>query len=327
MIPLHPPPPRIQTNGAIAWGRYNAAIADPNVSAPLWRLKEWQYHSIATDQVFFAVGIVQLGYVANAFAYAVDLNNPKAFWEFEALLPLGIGVDFSQSSVAGQTSLAFGKQQISVLCSEQGWQIQCELFSQNQMIELDLALHAAQDQSLALVHAVGEGQVAYTHKLAGLCSSGSLVWQGKRFNLDGLATVDWTRSHAARVTRWKWASLVARLPHGRRLGLNLSADVYDNSGACSQENALWLDGCVQPLGKILFVLPEHRDTQDWHLTGPDIDLTFTPMGARRSDVDFGLVKSQFIQPFGVFNGQVHLCGTPIAVENAIGVVEDHLAVW
>lgn len=327
MNPLNPPPPRIQTAGNIAWGRYDAPIADPNISAPLWRLKEWQYHSVATEEVFFALGIVQLGYVANAFAYAVDLANPESFWEFEALLPLGIGVEFSQSSTAGETTLASGRQQISALCTEKGWLIHCELFSQNQNIQVDLAIEMGKDQSLALVHPVGNAQPTYTHKMAGLQSTGSLIWQDKRFSLQGLATVDWTRSHAARLTKWKWASLVAHLPQGHRLGLNLSADVYDNSSAESQENALWLDGRIQSLGKISFILPEQRHKQDWHLSGPDIDLIFTPLGARRSDVDFGLIKSQFIQPFGKFNGLVHFGGKPIALQNAIGVVEDHLALW
>ena len=45
--------------------------------------------------------------------------------------------------------------------------------------------------------------------------------------------------------------------------------------------------------------------------------------ALASNLDLRVVRSDFIQPFGVFRGQV----LGHDVSNVFGVVEDHLAVW
>ena len=80
--PLGDPPPRLHERGRFAFGRYRAPIDDPAIPlGPFGRLrqKEWHYTAVTTETHYVAVAVVQLGYAANAFAYAVDRRDPSRF--------------------------------------------------------------------------------------------------------------------------------------------------------------------------------------------------------------------------------------------------------
>jgi hypothetical protein len=59
------------------------------------------------------------------------------------------------------------------------------------------------------------------------------------------------------------------------------------------------------------------------LEGDDVDLEFEPLGAREEHSNFGLVRTDFVQPYGRFADRV--CGRDIT--GSFGVVEAHHSVW
>ena len=68
---------------------------------------------------------------------------------------------------------------------------------------------------------------------------------------------------------------------------------------------------MRPLGGVRFEVPKDPGVNDWRIVSrnakdgaPELELTFEPFGARRQNLDLRLVKSDFIQPYGVFRGQV-----------------------
>jgi len=303
-------PFEVAAMGARGWKRY--------------RLKEWHYLSFTTDEWFVAVGLVQLGYVANLFAYALDRVQNKPALEHGILSPLGAALSFAPSSIRGTTSWKSRGASISVEAND-GWDV-----------DLDLPLGAERlsgrariepRESLAMLHQLGPHRVAYTHKAAGWPASGQLELGTRSIRLDGgLAASDWTRSQASRITKWKWASMSAFLADGTSIGLNLSAQVYEDERGHSVENAFWIDGKVQALSGVVFDVPQHPKTQGWRIHSIDtdeIDIEFEPLGAREEHTNFGLVRSDFVQPYGRFAGSV--CGHDIT--GAFGVVEVHLSVW
>ena len=187
--------------------------------------------------------------------------------------------------------------------------------------------HIESRDSLAMLHRLGPGRVAYTHKAAGWPASGYLELGSRPIRLDGgLAASDWTRSQARRVTEWKWASLSGRLRDRTAIGLNLSADVYDDAKGHSVENALWVDGKVRSLSGVRFEMPSDPKTKRWVIRSLDtdeVDIEFEPLGAREEHTNFGLVRTDFVQPYGRFAGRV--CGHDIT--GCFGVVEAHVSVW
>lgn len=318
------------------FGRYKEAISTPNIHPSgllsRWKLKRWHYQSIVTPQYFFAFALVDLGYAAKVFAYLVDRSRPKEKYEYTYLSPLGRGLQFADSSVAGQTTWQEGANRLSV-SYQNGWQIAVDLRLGTVRVHGHVSVE--NDEALALLFRLPTGHPAYTHKAAGLRAHGSLFANDAAMDLrDAVASLDWTRSLALRETRWLWCSLQGH-SGGRRVGLNLSALVYDDAKGDSQENALWIDGRVYPLGGVTFSLPSDPRTEPWQIRSNDssqaeVDLVFTPYGTREEQLHLGLVMSRFIQPYGSYQGTLFSkeSGLPsLSVEGLFGVVETHHCLW
>ena len=327
MTELASPPSTAWTDG---WnfGRYRGPIPDPDLRVRLaqrFRLKEWFYGAVSSERLFVAVGLVQLGYVANAFAYVVDRERPSRAMEYEAMSLLGRGLDFSRSSIAGSMEWRHRGAEICVRF-ERGWNVRLNVPLQTgQTLRGGFRIENAQ-RSLALLHDLGGGRPAYTHKSAGLRATGNVQLGDEAIDLgDASGLTDWTRSLAARETRWKWASF-SGLVEGRRVGLNLSAEVYDDAAGNSRENALFVDGAVRPLGGVTFEIGREPGIDDWRIRsreGDEVSLDFRPLGARAQHLDLHVLRSHFVQPYGLFRGRVG----GIAIDDVFGIVEDHRSVW
>lgn len=320
-LPLAPP---VAHRGGWLFGRYRSPIAHPAFPPKLsdrWRLKEWQYTSVATPELFLAFGLVQLGYASNLFLYVVDRVDQRVL-ELEETLPAGAGLTIAPSSVHGTTEWRGGGHHIRVTYRD-GWEVLLDVRFPDGT-PLAGQLHLSDIEALALLHDLGEGRAAYTHKAAGMPASGSLMLGDAHLDVHGgLGVLDWTRSRAKRETVWKWASFASR-QGDRAIGLNLSAEVYDRGGV-SEENAYWVDGEVFPLGRVAFQVPPEgsRETDAWQLVGDRVDLTFRPLGARSQRLDLRVLRSVFVQPYGVFHGRL----ADHVIHDAFGVVEDHESLW
>lgn len=309
------------------FGIYRTPFAKAELKADglkRYRLKEWHYLSFTTDEWFVAVGVVQLGYIANLFSYAVDRVQKRPAMEFGALSPLGRALRVAPSSVEGTTRWTSRRAQVSITANE-GWDV-----------ELDIPLggdrlrgraHIDAQDSLAMLHRLDSHGVAYTHKAAAWPVSGQLELGSRSIRLDaGLAASDWTRSQASRITEWNWASISGFLDDGSTFGLNLSAQVYDDERGHSVENAMWIDGRVHALSGVRFEMPPDPKSGRWLIRSIDSDevnIEFEPLGAREEHTNFGLIRTDFVQPYGRFSG--HVANHDIS--GCFGVVEKHLSVW
>lgn len=280
--------------------------------------------TVATEAWVFSVGLVQLGYVANVFYYLKSTQAKGALAECELVLPLGRGVTFAETSIHGATLWSRGSERIE-LHGGPGWRVRVDAKLEGKPLRGEITLHG--DEALSLVYPLPDNRAAYTHKEAGLRAEGELRWGNDRLDFSGASgAVDWTRSLPNRHTHWKWASASGLLPNGTRLGLNLSAEVYDDAQGNSRENALWADHRVQVLPGARFTMPANPLSEPWGIRSPDsdhIDLEFRPTGARVQSLDYGLIRSRFTQAFGTYHGRIgeyELPGIP-------GLAEDHDALW
>lgn len=326
---LPPPPAAVDEGGRIRFGRYAGPIPYVNFGAgrtDFFRKKEWHYTAITTQRHFVAFAVVQLGYVANVFSYVVDRARPETPRTMEALLPLGRGLSFGESSLEGRTLLDRPGQHIDVRYRPDGFHVELDLDVDGARLRGSFDCQAG--PGFSLVHALGSGRIAYTHKAATYRVTGTLA-HGDVSILPAegaLGTIDWTRSIARRTTRWKWASLSTHAEDGTPLGLNLSADVYDDANGDSEENVFFDGDRTIPLGGVDFQVPRSPRTMPWHVTsrkGAEVELVFTPFGARGQVLDLGVLKSDFVQPYGLFHGRI----LDRTIDGAFGVVENHLSVW
>lgn len=324
-------------DGQVAAGLYDRGIGDPDLRAGLLgarlRQKQWHYLSAAAADCFVGVAVVQLGYVANFFCYLVDLAAPDGDpWQAEGLSPLGRAATMAAGARVGTTAWRAAGQALEIAADAGGWtvQINAVLGRAGQARPLRGSVRVARATPLVLVAELANGEPAYVEKEAGLLADIDLQFGDTALRGPAFGTSDWTRSLPPRDTRWHWASCAGQLADGRRAGLNLSALVYDDAAGDSLENALWIDGRPFLLGGVRFEIPAEPDRQPWRIvsrSGSAIELRFEPLGARRQDVNFGAVASQFVQPFGRFFGRAAGEGVQAEFSGQMGVVERHFARW
>ncbi len=309
-----------------------------------WRLKQWQYVSVVTDRVLFACAIVDAGYVGNAFAYVVDRLSKKKV-EYSTLTPGGRGITIAPSSIEGTSHIrwpGFGTLAIhnhGARCS-----IEAHLegrLGTSKRPPLRARFEIREDascQPIVVVEESAPGRWLYTHKCYGL-EAGGMVSCGDiadEVAMGGAhAGLDFNRGYRPRETYWNWAAASGTTVGGTRAGFNLTAhrrpeehapEAGDDAGDC----ALWLGDRCEKVERVEFDY-DHGDLMgEWRIRDGAglVDLRFTPEGERAENVNFGVVVSQFHQPYGRFSGELRdRAGGRYPVEGLYGVVEQHFARW
>lgn len=307
--------------GAVEWNGLSGAFK----RSSLWQRlhhKRWQYVGIAGAECFIGLAIVDAGWAASAFAYLFDREQRRVLVDFSAMGIPGVSVKVNQHGGAGAFARFKGPGGEIMLARPPGstaFALKLDIRGLRIDAELDAAPAAP---TLSAVIPIQNGVANCTQKSACLRVSGLAECLDKRFDLHGYsASLDYTNGLLARHTAWRWASA-----HCPQLGFNLQSGF---NGA--HENILWLNGRMVPLGAAQFDFDPKRPMQPWHVATDDglLDLTFEPHGARRENKNLLIAASDYIQPIGVFSGQVRASrhDAPTIVTNLLGVTEDHRARW
>ena len=280
--------------------------------------KRWQYIALATEQLFCGIAIVDLGWTNTAFAYAFDHRLGKEI------------ASFSQNGFPG-LSCKVGDA-VGAPCHFRFLGNNIHMQRHGQLLHLDLAcgefrINARFDIEdcapfLLAVGPIEGGAVHATQKSSGCRLQGEVWAVGKRYDLqDGVASFDYSNGLLARDTAWRWASA-----HNLEIGFNLQQGYFGE-----QENVLWQDGQLYPLGKAQFDFDLVNPLMPWHITTDDglLDLHFQPQGARQENKNLLIASSHYVQPIGTFSGWVkpHANAPARRIDDLIGVTENHRSRW
>ncbi len=328
----------LNAQGLPNFGRYTQPIAEPSIAGlgrrARLRTKRWHYVALTTERHYVAVAVVDLGFAGHGFAYVVDRVTGAAH-EYACVAGeqlLRPAAHMAPSSVSGVTRWRRGDAEIAITASAAGWTVTLDVPAGDQRLSGEAQVRRPPgSECLALVHRFGPKQPAYTHKEAGLPAVVDLRLGPTAITGDALASLDWTLGWLPRDTRWKWTSAAWHDPAGQRVGLNLSAHIYEDARGHGLENGLWVDGKLWPLDGVVYDVPQHPEREPWHVrsaVGDTVSLRFEPLGARSERLDVGVIASVFTQPYGTFSGHVHPAGGPqVALDGVFGVVEDHVSRW
>jgi hypothetical protein len=302
---------------AIDW----SALAKPFARSALWRRfhhKRWHYVALCTEQLFCAVAIVDLGWTSTAFAYAFDRNDSDMLTNFSQDGLPGISAKLADH-VGGSSWFKTRGSHIAVDCVEPG---RYRLTLRCDHMEIDAEFGPGSAPLLLATGPIAKGSVHATQKSSGMPVTGEVrTWRDAYDLAGGVASFDYSNGLLARDTDWRWAS-----GHTLDMGFNLQAGYF---GAC--ENALWLDGQVHALGPAHFLYDKDDPMERWHIFTEDdqLDLYFTPEGARRENKNLVIAASRYIQPIGTFSGWVRSGPDEPKrmVTQLAGVTEDHASRW
>lgn len=336
MVDLPAPPATLEdTAGAPRFGSYRGAIASldlrrlrgayqPNGVKRSVLHKRWLYTLVATHEVIALCAVADLSYTCNAFVVVVDLKEGRKLVDRSFLgLPRQARVSDEPGHGMHATFQArgtkLGFRRIGTTYEQRVNTPQLEWAS-----TLETASAAP---PLTVIAPIPRGIVNATQKWAGLSGSGSIRVGDRIYSLNAaVGGMDFTNGYLARHTAWRWAFACGRLADGTPIGLNLSQGINElDSDAEVTENALWRGSELLPLPRANFEFNTRNAQDHWRIRTQDgrVDLTFRPVDAHTEHRDYKIVRSNFVQPVGVFEGTI----LEHTVSNLPGVTEDQDVLW
>lgn len=333
-LPLAPAPTAVVQGGQPATGKYAGCIdtvdwrglSGAYQRSGLWKRlhhKRWHYVGLGNAQCFVGLAMVDVGWTNTAFVYVFDRQSRTLLVDATQDGLPGLTAQLSDRPLEGATSwFRFA-----------GMDLHLENTAPNTLavrarvgskLRLDAELTLPQGSGcLTAIGPIGDGGCAHaTVKSSALETRGTLEAAGRSITLDDAwASFDYSNGLLARTTAWRWASA-----HSPTVGFNLQQGYFG-----TQENVLWLDGKPWPLGAARFDFDPLLPLKPWHIHTEDglLDLQFSPEGARQESKNLLVAASYYIQPIGTFHGTVraHAGAAPVAVEQLLGVTEDHRSKW
>lgn len=147
-------------------------------------------------------------------------------------------------------------------------------------------------------------------------ASGNVTVAGGTLAIDSSGLIDDSAGYHARRTDWEWSAGVGTAVDGRSVAWNLVAGVHD--GQVSSERTVWVDGEAREVGPATFGAELERVACD------GAALTFEQEAERRRVDRLVVIRSDYVQPFGVFSGTLP---GGLQLARGFGVMERHRARW
>ena len=218
------------------------------IAAPRWRIKEWDYYAVLSDDQQFAIAITvaDLGYVGMFALCFIDLASGQ-YQQLDslALLPMGKTL---LPAVNQHGNIVHNSKTLSLQIDMQAGSRRLRFSAPNfttadgrQGISGDLLLQQPADlESMNITSAWAENPKAfyYNCKINCLPTSGSFTLGQQTHQLDpkrDSAVLDWGRGVWTYQNRWYWSSASGHVD-GQPFGFNLGYGFSDRSAA--SENVL-----------------------------------------------------------------------------------------
>lgn len=291
----------------------------------LVREKRWMYAAISADPLLLGIAVVDLGYLANTFAFVYDRAQGRMVADRTALGPGPVAAVNDLSGAGHHARFSFAGKEVAIQrgLASSTYAVRVRMGDLRVDAELDAT---AAPPPISVIAPVTRGIVNTTEKRALLAVRGEASVGGKSWKLDGgFGGYDYTHGLLARHTAWKWAFAQGRTTVGEPVALNL-VEGFVGEAEC----ALWLGDALHPLAEGRFEHDAARPEAPWRVRSADgaVDLRFEPGGAHSEQKNFGVVASRFLQPMGVFSGTVRVPGRdPVELRDVLGVTEDQDILW
>lgn len=283
--------------------------------------KQFQFVSIVTKSNIIGLAIADIRYLSSSFIYVYDKEN-NTLIDIKTLRPLWFDRKTSKSPFSGLTEIKKSNLQFHI--QDGHWRIKVS----HPSIKIDAFLSPIKNSTpLALCTPTGYSGWTYTQKHNTLNIEGQITVAGKLVDLNGaLASYDFSSGYMRRETSWQWANINGR-NDSCTLGLNISSGVNETG---TTENTLWVNGHKHAVSPVMFRINREKPDDAWAISSlqGDINLTFKPHKKRSEKINLWLLKSNFRQFIGQFDGFIFdQQGQKHCIDGVWGLTEDHYAKW
>jgi Protein of unknown function (DUF2804) len=178
--------------------------------------------------------------------------------------------------------------------------------------EVEISLALEEGPGVEVVSPSGRAWI-WTRKQAPVPARGVVRAGSRTWTVDGPdAFIDDSAGYHERHTVWRWSAGIGRGVGGEHVAWNLVTGVHDAPSA--SERTVWVDGEPAEVGPVDFA-------DDLSRVG---DLTFTRWSAREDHTRRLFFRSDYLQPFGSFEGELP---GGVRLESGYGVMEWHDVRW
>ena len=299
-----------------------------DIVGPAFKIKEWDYYAILSDDVGISFTISDMGYIGFVGATVFDFSSKQEISNsVTTILPMG-GFKMPESSKQGDVIFQNKNISLRFIRKEQSrvLEVDWKQFYGGQDLQGSVELFQAAEDSMLIATPFAENPKAfyYNHKINCLPAQGRFTL-GERtleFSRDtAFGVLDWGRGVWTYSNTWYWGS-ASGMVSGQRFGFNIGYGFGDTSAA--SENMLLVDGKAHKLDQITFHIPEPDFLKPWKFTSNDnrLQLDFEPILDRYSNTNLLVVQSWQHQVFGYFSGDVILDdGQTLKIDKLLGFAE------
>ncbi len=301
------------------------------ITAPKYRIKEWDYYLIMNDKIGIALTMDDNGYMGLMSLSLLDFHQKRERTLSKMFaFPLG-KLNFPNNSSEGKIEYHHKNYDF---CFEiengirhlHAWM---KDFVKGKDVEVDFVIDHEPEESMVIATPFEKkGHFYYNQKINCMRAKGKVVFDDTIIYVDPndtFATLDWGRGVWTYHNTWYWSSASGQID-GQDFGFNLGYGFGDTSAAT--ENMLFYQGKAHKLEHVTFHIPLKDGKEDylkpWTFTSSDsrFEMSFSPILDRAACTDIKIIKSDQHQVFGYFNGKAVLDdGRIIEVKDFLGFAE------
>lgn len=314
---------------SVGWAR--SPLIHANLRGSYLRKKKWNYWCVFGQDALFSATISHLDYAAVCFVYYVHYET-KRYIEKTIIVPFGKGCKMPEQV---QENVHVIHKELSLFFistnRETTLKVSCPNFN-GEWLEADITLtYPDHLDTLNVVVPWSNNKFQFTAKHHCLPAKGYFKVGNDTFTFDGqtdFGVLDYGRGIWPRNCTWNWA-MASGKQQGDTMGLNFGGKWTDGTG--STENAIMINGEITKISEdVMFTFEDTNYMNPWQITSPSgkIDLNFYPFFERVAKTNAFLIKSEVHQMVGHYTGSIVLSPKKvITIDNLIGCIEDHHALW
>lgn len=298
------------------------------IKAPKWRIKEWDYYLVLSEDFAGAFTISDDGYIGLQSVSLLLFGGTP--WEHtETVLnafPMG-KLSLPSTSVSGTTKYEDKRLQMIFEASDHTRHITChfENFYKGKPFDCDILLEQPEMDSMVIATPWDKKHAFYyNQKINCMRASGSMIFDGKEYCFNpkkDFGTLDWGRGVWTYDNTWHWGSGNCDID-GNCFGFNIGYG-FGNTKAAT-ENVIFYNGKIHKLDDIEFHIPESSYMDPWKFTSSDnrFEMDFVPILDRAACLDYKIIVSDQHQVFGRLSGTAILdTGEKIIVKDMMCFAE------
>ena len=303
------------------------------IKSPKWRIKEWDYYLVCSDQAAIAFTIADNGYMGMCSVSLIDFTEKTQHTQsFISWFPMG-KLRLPASSQSGNSRAAGKNYELNFVTKGNKREIYGHIYDfkeKGTQLLFDLELKSPPQDSMVIVTPFHKKprHFYYNQKINCLPAQGRVIFghQDIYFSpVTAFGVLDWGRGVWPYSNQWYWGS-ASGIVKGRAFGLNIGHGFGDTSKAT--ENMLFYAGKASKLGQVHFEVPRIHNKPDymapWQVTEENgrLDLHFQPILDRAAHINAVLLSSDQHQVFGRFTGTAKLDdGIILDIDHLVGFLE------